>query len=94
MLRDTISKILGESADAELARAIKATVLSFPGVSGVYDLVLNNYGPDKFNGSIHIEVPDTYSAGELDELIRNHYPQLKNQKSNQSALINIVQNTT
>lgn len=70
MLRETISKILGESADASLAAAIKKTVMSYPDVSGAYDLVLNNYGPDKFNGSIHIEVPDTYSAGDLDELIR------------------------
>ncbi|SEA07387.1 cation diffusion facilitator family transporter [Lachnospiraceae bacterium NK3A20] len=70
MLRSTISEILGERADADLARAIKKTVTSFPDVSGAYDLVLNNYGPDKYNGSIHIEVPDTYSANELDELLR------------------------
>ncbi len=70
MLRETLSKILGEKADLELARSIKETVLSFPDVSGAYDLVLNNYGPDTHNGSIHIEVPDTYSAGDLDELIR------------------------
>lgn len=71
MLRDTLSKILGERADGELARAIKQTVCSFPGVTGAYDLVLNNYGPDSFNGSVHIEVPDTYSADQLDELIRD-----------------------
>ena len=70
MLRETLSRLLGERAEPELARAIKATVLSFPGVSGAYDLVLNNYGPDTYNGSIHIEVPDTFTAAELDELIR------------------------
>ena len=70
MLWETISRLLGERADAELGRAIKATILSFPEVRGAYDLVLNNYGPDNFNGSIHIEVPDTFTALELDELIR------------------------
>ena len=70
MLRTTLSRILGERADGELARAIRQTVTSFPDVSGAYDLVLNNYGPNEYNGSIHIEVPDTYSAGELDELLR------------------------
>ncbi len=70
MLRETLSRILGERADAELAKGIKETVMSFPDVFGAYDLVLNNYGPDTFNGSVHIEVPDTYSAGELDELLR------------------------
>ncbi len=70
MLRDTISRILGERSDAELAKAIRDTVLSFPEVQGAYDLVLNNYGPDTWNGSIHIEVPDTCSADQLDRLIR------------------------
>mgnify|MGYP002855349949 CR=1 FL=1 len=70
MLKEAISSILGERADAELAAKIKKTVCSFDGVYGAYDLVLNNYGPDTFNGSVHIEVPDTYSADELDVLIR------------------------
>ena len=70
MLRDTISQILGERNDAELAKEIHRTVTSFPDVQGAYDLVLNNYGPDTWNGSIHIEVPDTYSADQLDQLIR------------------------
>ena len=43
---------------------------SFEGVHGAYDLILNNYGPDTFNGSVHIEVPDTFSASQLDELLR------------------------
>ena len=70
MLRDTISQILGERNDTELAKAIHDTVVGFPGVEGAYDLVLNNYGPDAWNGSIHIEVPDTYSADRLDQMIR------------------------
>ena len=70
MLKDTISQILGEQNDPELAKSIKQTVTSFLDVQGAYDLVLNNYGPDAWNGSIHIEVPDTYSADRLDLLIR------------------------
>ena len=70
MLRDTLSKILGERADADLAREIKKTINSYPEVNGAYDLVLHNYGPDSFNGSVHIEVPDTMTADELDQLIR------------------------
>ena len=70
MLRETVSRILGEPNDAHLVEAIKKTVRSFPDVSGAYDLVLNNYGPDSYNGSIHIEVPDSYTAVQLDHLIR------------------------
>ena len=70
MLKDSISQILGTSSDPDLGKSIKQTVLSFPDVQGAYDLVLNNYGPDAWNGSIHIEVPDSYSADKLDLLIR------------------------
>lgn len=70
MLRDTLSKILGESTDAQFARDIKETIISYPEIKGAYDLVLHNYGPDSFNGSVHIEIPDTMSADDLDQLIR------------------------
>lgn len=70
MLRSTLSQILGERTDAELAREIKETVLSFPEVKGAYDLILHNYGPDRFVGSVHIEVPDDMSINRLDELTR------------------------
>ena len=70
MLRETLSRILGERADASLAREIKKTVLEFPDVSGAYDLVLHDYGPEAFQGSMHIEIPDTYSAEQVDELVR------------------------
>ena len=71
MIKETVSQILGERNDADLAKSIKETVTGFPDVQGAYDLVLNNYGPDTWNGSIHIEVPDTYSADRLDQLIRS-----------------------
>lgn len=71
MLKDTISQLLGEQNDPDLAKSIKQTVTSFPQVRGAYDLILNNYGPDAWNGSIHIEVPDTCTANELDQLIRD-----------------------
>lgn len=71
MIRETISHLLGESADAELSREIKKVILEVPEVSGVYDLVLNNYGPDAYNGSVHVEVPDTLSADQIDQLTRD-----------------------
>ena len=70
MLVSALSQILGESADAELAKEIKKSVNAFPEVQGVYDLVLHNYGPDRFNGSLHIEIPDTCSVTRADELIQ------------------------
>ena len=70
MMRETLSQILGERVDAKLAKEIKATITEHPDIRGAYDLVLHNYGPDTYNGSVHIEVPDTLAADELDKLIR------------------------
>ena len=70
MLKDTLSKILGERADASLVQAIKETIRSFPDIRGAYDLVLHNYGPDSYHGSVHVEVPDTFTADQLDRLLR------------------------
>ena len=71
MIRETISEILGKRIEAELARNVKAAMCTFPEVSGAYDLVIHNYGPDILIGSAHIEVPENLTALELDNLERN-----------------------
>ena len=70
MIRETLSQILGERAEADLVKEIKKTVCSFPEVRGAYDLILNNYGPDIYTGPIHVEVPDTLDAAQIDQLTR------------------------
>ncbi len=70
MLRDTLSQILGERMGDETVIEIKKTISSFPEVYGAYDLILHNYGPDKYVGSVHIEVPEDISISELDRLER------------------------
>ena len=71
MLRTTMSQILGERVQNEISTAVKRTVASFDGVNGAFDLILNDYGPDIFMGSIHIEIEDTTTARKIDELTRN-----------------------
>lgn len=70
MLAETMSKILGERADVELARNIKAAVKKHPEVINTYDLILHDYGPDSHTGSIHIEISDSMTATEIDKLSR------------------------
>ena len=70
MLRVTISQILGERVESELTNEIKRTIAQKEGVYGAYDLILNNYGPDRLLGSVHIEVPDTFTADQIDRLSR------------------------
>ena len=70
MMAETVSDILGQRTDAETAKTIKGILSSLPGVRGAFDLVLNNYGPNKNYGSVHLEVPDTMTAEEIDRLTR------------------------
>lgn len=70
MLSETVSKLLGEPGDVELIKEIKKTVCTFPEVKGAYDLILHNYGPDSYNGSVHIELEDSCPISRLDELTR------------------------
>ena len=70
MLREAISSLLGERVDVELVKDITKIILSFDEVKGAYDLIINNYGPNTFTASVHIEVNENLTAKELDELIR------------------------
>lgn len=70
MVIASVSSILGERIDSTLSKEIKRSLCRYPQVSGAYDLVLHNYGPGKLVGSVHIEVPETITAVELDALER------------------------
>ncbi len=55
MLRGSVSSILGERAEGELAHHVRRTILAFSEVSGVYDLFIHNYGPENHTGSVQLE---------------------------------------
>lgn len=69
-VKQTISEILGERISPELANEIKEAIMANPKVINTADLFLDSYGPNQYVGSIHIEVPDTMSASEIDNLTR------------------------
>ncbi len=70
ILFETVAKILGTGADASLVRDIKKAIVENDDVVGAYDLILHNYGPDAYLGSVHIEVKDTLKISRFDELSR------------------------
>lgn len=70
MIIETLNEILGQRADAEVTRRIREILTYEPEVRGAYDLILTNYGPDKNYGSVHLELPDTMTVEQLDELTR------------------------
>ena len=70
MMRETISLLLGERIESNLSVNIKRSIIEFEDVKGAYDLILHNYGPDIYLGSVHIEIPDDYTISQLDDLTR------------------------
>ena len=70
MQLNTISEILGQRVDADVVRAVCRTVESFDEVYGVYDMIFHDYGPNRVNGSLHVEVDDAMTAREISDLLR------------------------
>ena len=70
MLMDTVSDLLGKRADKDLSKRIKEILRSEESVRGAYDLIINDYGPERKLGSVHLELPDTMTVAEFDKLTR------------------------
>ena len=68
VLKDTFSKLLGESPDFEMVEKIKATILSCSGIDGVHDIIIHNYGENSYFVTAHAEISsegDRASAHDL-----------------------------
>lgn len=70
MLAETISELIGKRADCDLVLAIKKMIVEDEDVSGAYDLILHNYGPDSYTGSVHIEISDKLGALDIERVTR------------------------
>ncbi len=71
IITGTISRIIGTRTDDALTAKIREVICADSNVRGVYDLILHNYGPETYFGSVHIEVDDNMSAREIDALSRS-----------------------
>ena len=67
--RDTLSPLIGQAADPDIAKRIEDIVLGFDGIIGVHDLIIHNYGAGKSLASLHAEVPDTADFVAIHEIV-------------------------
>ena len=70
MMMETLNEILGTRIDKELSKKLKSLIMEEEAVLGVYDLFINNYGPNKDYASVHIELPDTLTVEDVDIITR------------------------
>ena len=71
ILRESFSLIIGERYDKEEINKIRQDICAIDGVQGAYDLIINNYGPNKNIGSVHIGVANNLTAKEVQIIERN-----------------------
>lgn len=70
MMIETLNDIIGKRADADMSKELKRTICEVEGVRGAYDVTLFDYGPNKYYGSVHVELPDTMRVDEVDKITR------------------------
>lgn len=70
LIKGSVNNILGTRVESVLSRKIKNEIVKDPSIQGAYDLILTDYGPDKYLGSVHIEVNDTLTVADIDKISR------------------------
>lgn len=65
VLRDTIGELLGRPGKKELADIIYKEVRSTEGVLNAADLMLHNYGPESYSGSVNVEIDHNANVGQV-----------------------------
>ena len=56
LIKETMSPLIGEKPDPELIEKVTRTVLSYPKVLGIHDVITHLYGPSKVFISLHVEI--------------------------------------
>ena len=65
VLRSTVSELLGRPGERELAMRLYEQVRGTPGVIGAADMMLHNYGPGAWSGSVNVEIDHEVSVGDI-----------------------------
>lgn len=75
VIRETVTELLGRPGDKELASKLYKLIRQEPIIINAADMMLHNYGPDSYAGSVNIEVDHKHSLNEVYAAI--HKLQLK-----------------
>ena len=56
LVKEAIAPLLGQAPDPEIVRHILEVTRSYPGVLGIHDLIVHDYGPGRQFASLHVEM--------------------------------------
>ena len=71
ILNETKDILLGEGPVEETVEAIEKIISDYPDIIGIHDLMVHNYGPNKFVASFHAEVDGKKDIYYLHDMIDN-----------------------
>jgi cation diffusion facilitator family transporter len=71
VLKDTISKLLGEQPDKELVEKLKSVILSIEGIDGVHDIIIHNYGENSYYVTAHAEISNIGDRLSAHDILEN-----------------------
>ena len=71
LIQDTVSPLLGQTPDPKLVKHIRDKIMSYPGVLGVHDLMVHDYGPGRKFASAHAEMAAEASPLESHDTLDN-----------------------
>lgn len=69
LIKDTLNPLLGTAPDSDLVDKITSSLLSYEYITGTHDLIIHNYGPNKFIATVHAEVPQDISIVKIHDVI-------------------------
>ena len=69
LIREAIDPLLGKPADPELLELIEKKTLATPGILGIHDVLVHDYGPGRVFASFHAEVTAEVDVLESHEII-------------------------
>lgn len=70
-LAGTVSDILGTKGDKELAEKLYSRIRSTDGIINVADMMLHSYGPDRYSGSVNVEIDHSKTVGEIYKVLHD-----------------------
>lgn len=71
ILKDILNPLLGEMPDEDFVKSIEDKILTYDGILNIHDLVVHNYGPNRYFATVHAEVDAKEDIMKAHDLIDN-----------------------
>lgn len=65
VLRQTVAELLGRPGEKELAHRLYKRIRATPSIVNAADMMLHNYGPDAWSGSVNVELDHALTVAEI-----------------------------